>query len=92
MKMLTVVDLADGLLNATGESVMGFPWGDVRVWAMRTGIVVEVTAAERARLEAIVADLNSPQKHVCALGSCWQLPTASAQWQSCVTPPRAPLS
>jgi DDE superfamily endonuclease len=31
---------------------------------MRTGIVVEVTAAERVRLEAIVADRNSPQKHV----------------------------
>jgi hypothetical protein len=31
---------------------------------MRTGIVVEVTAAERDRLEAIVADRNSPQKHV----------------------------
>ena len=31
---------------------------------MRTGIVVEITAAERDRLEAIVADRNSPQKHV----------------------------
>ena len=31
---------------------------------MRTGIVVEVTAADRDRLEAIVADRNSPQKHV----------------------------
>lgn len=31
---------------------------------MRTGIVVEVTAAERARLEAVVTDRNSPQKHV----------------------------
>jgi transposase len=31
---------------------------------MRTGIVVEVTAADRARLEAVVADRNSPQKHV----------------------------
>ena len=41
---------------------------DVRVWAMRTGIVVEVTAAERDRLEAIVADRNSPQKHVCRAG------------------------
>ncbi len=37
---------------------------DVQVWAMRTGIVVEITAAERDRLEAIVADRNSPQKHV----------------------------
>jgi hypothetical protein len=31
---------------------------------MRTSIVVEVGAADRSRLEAIVADRNSPQKHV----------------------------
>ncbi len=31
---------------------------------MRTGITVDVKAADRARLEAIVADRNSPQKHV----------------------------
>jgi hypothetical protein len=31
---------------------------------MREGITVEVSAAERARLEAVVADRNSPQKHV----------------------------
>ena len=31
---------------------------------MRTGIVIEVGAADRARLEAVVADRNSPQKHV----------------------------
>ena len=31
---------------------------------MRGGIIVEVSAADRARLEAIVADRNSPQKHV----------------------------
>jgi transposase len=31
---------------------------------MRTGITVEVSAADRARLEAIIADRNSPQKHV----------------------------
>ena len=36
----------------------------VRIEGMRTGIVVEVTAAARDRLEAIVADRNSPQKHV----------------------------
>jgi transposase len=35
---------------------------------MRTGIVVEVTTAERDRLEAIVADRNSPQKHVWRAG------------------------
>ena len=32
---------------------------------MREGITVEVSAADRARLRAIVADRNSPQKHVC---------------------------
>src|SRR5580704_6352247 len=31
---------------------------------MRTGIVIEVTAADRQQLAAIVADRNSPQKHV----------------------------
>jgi transposase len=31
---------------------------------MRKGIQVDVSAADRARLEAIVADRNSPQKHV----------------------------
>ena len=31
---------------------------------MREGITVEVSAGDRARLEAIVADRNSPQKHV----------------------------
>jgi hypothetical protein len=31
---------------------------------MREGITVEVSAADRARLEAIVADRNSPPKHL----------------------------
>lgn len=31
---------------------------------MRKDVVVDVSAADRARLEAIVADRNSPQKHV----------------------------
>jgi hypothetical protein len=31
---------------------------------MRTGIVVDVTAADRERLVAVVANRNSPQKHV----------------------------
>src|SRR5207302_6622790 len=30
----------------------------------RQGIVVEVSAADRARLEGVAADRNSPQKHV----------------------------
>ena len=31
---------------------------------MRKGITVEVTAADRARLQSIIRDRNSPQKHV----------------------------
>ena len=31
---------------------------------MRAGIVVNVTAEDRSRLEAIVADRGAPQKHV----------------------------
>src|SRR6478609_11716529 len=31
---------------------------------MREGINVEVSTADRARLEAVAADRNSPQKHV----------------------------
>src|SRR5260370_36335904 len=31
---------------------------------MREGITIEVSGADRAGLEAIVADRNSPQKHV----------------------------
>jgi hypothetical protein len=36
----------------------------MRVCVMRTGIKVEVTAADRIGLDAIVANRNSPQKHV----------------------------
>src|SRR5664280_2182539 len=36
----------------------------MRVWGMRKGIVVNVTSGGRKRLAAIVADRNSPQKHV----------------------------
>src|ERR1700732_4133927 len=31
---------------------------------MRTGIIIEVSAAYRIRLEAVLVDRNSPQKHV----------------------------
>ena len=31
---------------------------------MRKGIIVEVTPADRARLQSIIRDRNSPQKHV----------------------------
>jgi len=36
----------------------------VQALAMRAGIVVNVTRADRRRLEAIVADRRAPQKHV----------------------------
>ena len=36
----------------------------VRVYGMRTGISIDVSPANRVRLDAIVADRNSPQKHV----------------------------
>jgi hypothetical protein len=31
---------------------------------MRTGITISLTPADQARLEAVVSDRNSPQKHV----------------------------
>src|SRR3954471_7650368 len=34
------------------------------ILGMRKGLKIEVAAADRARLEAVVADRNSPQKHV----------------------------
>ena len=36
----------------------------VRVCAMRTGISIAVTPEDRRRLEALVRDRNTPQKHV----------------------------
>jgi hypothetical protein len=36
----------------------------MRIYGMRTGIIVEVSAADREHLAAIVADRNAPQKHV----------------------------
>ena len=36
----------------------------VRIYGMRTGVIVEVSAIDRKRLAAIVADRNAPQKHV----------------------------
>jgi transposase len=36
----------------------------VRLLGMRKGIIVEVTPADRARLQSIIRDRNSPQKHV----------------------------
>ena len=42
--------------------------GLVRVYAMRSGISIHVTASDRQRLEAIVRDPNSAQKHVWRAG------------------------
>jgi transposase len=36
----------------------------MRAWGMCKDVVVDVSAADRVRLEAVVADRNSPQKHV----------------------------
>ena len=36
----------------------------MRIRGMRTGISFEVPASDRERLLAVVADRNSPQKHV----------------------------
>ena len=36
----------------------------MRIWAMRSGRSVTVTAFDRDRLEAIVSDRNAAQKHV----------------------------
>ena len=43
------------------DSRLGFR---VRVWGMRKGITVNVIGADRAHLRAVVANRNSPQKHV----------------------------
>ncbi|MHC2357736.1 hypothetical protein ACVMB3_007259 [Sinorhizobium meliloti] len=49
----------------TKESVLGFHgFSNVRRSAKRSGITFDVTAAYRIRLEAIVANRGSPQKHV----------------------------
>jgi hypothetical protein len=39
---------------------------------MRAGIVVNVTRADRHRLEAIVSDRSAPQKHVWRANILWQ--------------------
>src|ERR1700692_4881209 len=36
----------------------------MRVFGMLTGVTIRVTAKDRAKLEAILANRNSPQKHV----------------------------
>jgi hypothetical protein len=36
----------------------------MRICGMRTGITIKVSPEDRRRLEAVVGDRNSPQKHV----------------------------
>jgi hypothetical protein len=36
----------------------------MRVWRVRKRITIDISAPDRQRLVAIVADRNSPQKHV----------------------------
>ena len=50
---------------------------------MRAGIVVQVTRADRRRLEAIVADRGAPQKHVIGV------PISSSPRRMAAVPPRS---
>ena len=50
---------------------------------MRAGIVVNVTPADRRRLEAIVADRSAPQKHVWRAKISSRPPTVAGQPRSC---------
>jgi hypothetical protein len=51
--------------NLTNDPcVDSLPARHMRVWPMRTGITVEMSATDRARLAAIVGNRNSRQKHV----------------------------
>ena len=36
----------------------------MRLCGLRKGIIIDVTPADRARLQSIIPDRNSPQKHV----------------------------
>ena len=53
-------------INPTDESELGSltPSEDAESSGMRTGIIVEVSASDRERLAAIVADRNAARKHV----------------------------
>src|SRR5215510_6877633 len=50
---------------------------------MRAGIVVNVTRADRHRLEAIISDRSAPQKHVRRANisrTCWRRLYAAHRW------------
>jgi hypothetical protein len=44
---------------------------------LRKGIIVEVTPVDRARLQSIILDQNSPQTHV-AIADRWDITRATA--------------
>jgi hypothetical protein len=48
----------------------------MRVFGMRTGISIDVSLADRRQLGAILADRNSPQKHV------WRARIVLLSWQA----------
>jgi transposase len=57
--------MASSGAHLTEESVFSCPVGlAVRFWNMRQGITIEITPADWERLQSIVRDRNSPQKHV----------------------------
>jgi hypothetical protein len=67
-------------LGLAAHAIIGFPAvGSVACCGMREGISIEVSAADRDRLERIVADRNSPQKHV------WRARIILATAQGCGT-------
>eukprot|EP01034_Spumella_vulgaris_P009527 gene9527-12087_t len=58
------VSVVAGGLIATKESDFGFrSVSNLRRFTMRSGTTFDLTAADRARLEAVVANRGSPQKH-----------------------------
>lgn len=52
-----------GLIATKESDLDSHRLSNVRRSTMRSGITFDVTAADRARLEAIVANRGSPQKH-----------------------------
>jgi transposase len=57
-------DVNDLAASGLTETLGSHPPRRHHIGGMRQGITVEVSATDRARLEAIVADRNTPQKHV----------------------------
>ena len=52
-------------LRLREESSRGIPWADAYAGlAMGTGIPITLTSSDRLRLEAVISNRNTPQKHV----------------------------